>query len=119
LSKELLRRYPNIERAPILELPELVAARADVPKDLVGDLFFHPYDFAGPQPVKDADVYILRDVFRDWSDKYAVEILRNQIPALKPGARVYVNETCLPAVGKATRLQNHLAGEVLMKSSPS
>ncbi|KUJ12941.1 S-adenosyl-L-methionine-dependent methyltransferase [Mollisia scopiformis] len=49
------------------------------------------------QPVKWADVYYLRLVLHDWSDKYAIRILRNLIPALRKGARVLVSEICVPS----------------------
>lgn len=38
----------------------------------------------------------LRAVLHNWSDKYAVQILRNLIPALKPGAKVLVNDVVTP-----------------------
>ena len=54
------------------------------------------HDFFEEQPVKGADVYLLRWVLHDWSDSYAVRILRALIPALNKGARVILNETVLP-----------------------
>lgn len=36
------------------------------------------------QPVRHADVYFFRAIFHNWRHKYAVEILRNLMPALKP-----------------------------------
>ncbi|PQE06070.1 s-adenosyl-l-methionine-dependent methyltransferase protein [Rutstroemia sp. NJR-2017a BBW] len=46
-------------------------------------------------PVKEADIYFLRWILHD-SDKYALKILQNTIPALKPGARILVLDMCLP-----------------------
>ncbi|RYO44975.1 hypothetical protein AA0116_g13495 [Alternaria tenuissima] len=60
-------------------------------------------DFFSPQPVKDADIYFFRRIFHDWSDKHAVEIIRSLIPALKPGARVRVNELLVPKPGELPR----------------
>lgn len=59
-----------------------------------------PHDFLEVQPVHGADVYLLRWILHDWSDKYAIQILRNLTPALKKGARVVVNDVCLPAPGQ-------------------
>lgn len=47
------------------------------------------------QPVS-ADVYMFRFVFYDWSDAYVVKILRQLIPALKPGARIIISDSNLP-----------------------
>jgi hypothetical protein len=54
------------------------------------------HDFFTPQTVV-ADVYLLRWILHNWSDKYCMRILRALIPALKPGARVVVNEDVRPA----------------------
>lgn len=53
-------------------------------------------DFFSVQPVRDADIYFFRCVFHNWSDKYSVKILQNLIPALKPGAKVLVNDLVMP-----------------------
>ena len=58
------------------------------------------HDFLTPQPVKGADIYLLRWILHDWSDKYSVAILRNLIPALKRGAKVLVNDVCIPEPGQ-------------------
>ncbi|KAK8130698.1 hypothetical protein PG999_003078 [Apiospora kogelbergensis] len=43
-----------------------------------------------------ADVYFFRWVFHNWSDKYCVRILRAQIPALRRGSRLLVQESLMP-----------------------
>ncbi|OJJ97232.1 hypothetical protein ASPACDRAFT_46085 [Aspergillus aculeatus ATCC 16872] len=57
---------------------------------------FQAHDFFHEQPVKGADVYFLRLVLHDWSDKYALQILRALIPALESGAKVVVNDRVVP-----------------------
>lgn len=52
---------------------------------------FMAHDFFTPQPVT-ADVYFLRWILHNWSDKYCVEILRSLVPGLKSGARVLLYE---------------------------
>jgi hypothetical protein len=42
--------------------------------------------------VKNADVYYLRWILHDWSDKYCVKILKSLIPAMKQGARLFLSE---------------------------
>lgn len=95
LAELLLRRFPSLQQAVVQDLPKSIAD-AQVPKDLEESdrLKLMEYDFFTEQPVKDADVYFMRQILHDWSDSKCVEILKNQIPALKPGARIILNETC-------------------------
>ena len=59
-----------------------------------------PYNFlTEQQPVKNADVYFFRWVLHNWADRYCTKILRNLIPALKPGAKIVVNDIVLPEAG--------------------
>ena len=60
---------------------------------------FQVHDFFGEQPVKYADAYFLRMILHDWPDDYCVRILRNLIPALKDGAKILINDFCLPPFG--------------------
>ncbi|TVY62309.1 O-methyltransferase fsr2 [Lachnellula suecica] len=57
---------------------------------------FIAHDFFQEQLVKDADIYFLRRILHDWSDKYITKILQNLIPALKKGSRVLISDMCLP-----------------------
>lgn len=96
LCKAILEAYPGVERAVVEDLPEVVAQGAlEIPKQLEDRLEFRPYSFFEPQSVRDADVYIWRCVLHDWPDSYAADILRNQIPGLKKGARIIFLERCL------------------------
>lgn len=70
----------------------ITGAEAGIPEELRPHVSFMPYDFFTPQPVRDADVYLFRRIFHGWSDKYSVRILRSQVPALKKGARILINE---------------------------
>lgn len=100
---QILRKYPTIH-AVVEDLPEVVA-NAQVPPDLEQRLNFRAHDFFAEQPVRGADVYFLRSIFHDWPDQYGIRILRNLIPALKPGARVVLNEACLPETGQLSHYQ--------------
>ncbi|KAK4184518.1 S-adenosyl-L-methionine-dependent methyltransferase [Podospora australis] len=53
-------------------------------------------DFFQPQPVKDADVYFFRSVMHNWPDAGAAKILKAQIPALKPGAKILIMDELMP-----------------------
>lgn len=92
----LATTFPDI-RCVVQDLPEVVAAGASkLPPALMNRVNFMAHDFLTEQPVKNADVYYFRWIFHNWSDKYCVQILRNLIPALKPGAIILINDNCLP-----------------------
>ncbi|KEZ41332.1 hypothetical protein SAPIO_CDS7441 [Scedosporium apiospermum] len=60
------------------------------------------HDFFTDQVVKDADVYFLRWIFHNYSDPYAIKILKSLIPALKPGAKIIINDHCFREPGTET-----------------
>ncbi len=70
---------------------ELVKADAK----LLGRIEYKTHDFFTPEDVS-ANVYIFRMILHDWSDSDCVKIVKSLLPALKPGARVLVNEGILP-----------------------
>lgn len=53
--------------------------------------------------VGNADIYFFRWIFHNWSDKYCIQILRNQIPALKKVARIVINDNVLLEPGTLPR----------------
>ncbi|KAK3939455.1 O-methyltransferase [Diplogelasinospora grovesii] len=57
------------------------------------------HDFFTEQVTKDADVYFFRWIMHNYSTPYAIKILWNLIPALKPGARILINDHCLGEPG--------------------
>ncbi|RDK45505.1 O-methyltransferase [Aspergillus phoenicis ATCC 13157] len=100
VSIEIASQYPNVQ-CIVQDLPDTIAGlAANVPPALSERVTGMPHDFLEVQPVHGADVYLLRWILHDWSDKYAIQILRNLTPALKKGARVVVNDVCLPAPGQ-------------------
>jgi ubiquinone/menaquinone biosynthesis C-methylase UbiE len=102
---ELASKVPKI-KCVVQDLAEVVEkGRAQVPQELSERVMFMEHDFFTEQPVKDADVYYLHWIFHNWSDKYCIDILRNLIPALKKGARIVVNEFCVPPLGMLTPFQ--------------
>jgi len=72
---------------------------AALPAALRGRVRFVTHDFFTPQPVHGAEAYFFANVIHNWSDWYAVRILRALIPALKPGARVLVCDRLIPEPG--------------------
>ncbi|CEJ58738.1 hypothetical protein PMG11_07385 [Penicillium brasilianum] len=56
---------------------------------------FEQHNFFEEQPVV-ADGYIFRHILHDWSDADSVAILEALLPALRPGAKVFISEGILP-----------------------
>ena len=107
IAIELLLRFPSIEKCVVEDLPEVVET-AKIPDLVESRLEFKAHNFFTEQPVKSADAYLLRSVLHDWSDKYATQILRNLVPALKHGARIIINEVCLPEPGQIPFYQEQI-----------
>lgn len=93
-ARDIARHFPDM-KCIVQDLPEVIS-KAEVPSDLTTRLSFMEHDFFTEQPVRGADVYMMRWILHNWSDKYALQILRNLIPAFKHGSRVLVSEACLP-----------------------
>lgn len=60
---------------------------------------FQAYDFRTEQPLHNADVYYFKNIFHNWPDASCIEILRNQIRALKPGATILIDDFTLHEPG--------------------
>lgn len=105
LSIAIAQRHPNVsfvvqDRAAVAR-----EGRAKLPSQLANRVSFMAHDFFNEQPIIDADVYLLRWILHDWSDKYAIRILRALKPALKDGAKIIVMEHVLPESGSVPAYQ--------------
>lgn len=105
VSIMLARRFPQIT-CIVQDMPATVKeGKEQLPEDVKERVSFMSHDFWTEQPVKGADIYYFRWVFHDWSDSLSVKILRQLIPALKPGARILINDICIPPPGKMSPYQ--------------
>lgn len=88
IAYALAKAFPN-PKFIVQDLPEIVsqaqAAQNGVEKEIASRVSFLPHDFFTTQPIKNADVYFLRMIFHNYSDKYAVKILHHLMPAMKKG----------------------------------
>ena len=50
------------------------------------------HNFFAPQPVKDADIFVVRFILHDWPDKYCYQILRRLREAAAPFTRLMIIE---------------------------
>ncbi|KAI1265698.1 S-adenosyl-L-methionine-dependent methyltransferase [Xylariaceae sp. FL1019] len=113
--KAILLKFP-VEKATVLDLPEVVAT-AETPKELEGRLEFCAYNFL-TQPVShEADAYVFRHIFHDWSDDYAVKIVKNMVPRMKNGSRIWISEVVVPDLGDKSHVadQRKRGADILMK----
>ena len=96
ISQYLARQTSNI-RFVIQELPHVVSeAPAHLPADLKNRIDFVVHDFFSPQSNESAPTaFLLRYILHNWSDKYAVSILKNLAPAMRRGSKVLVYEYVL------------------------
>lgn len=92
----------------VQDRPEVVTEGQNRLSDEIPNVTFMPHDFFTDQPVKGADVYFLRWILHDWSDKYAIQILRSLVPALKPGAKVLVNEYVVSEAGTVSAYEDRM-----------
>ena len=99
VSIVLAKEHANINFIVQDSAKTVAIGRQEVPDEVKDRISFTVHDFWTEQPVKGAEVYLFRQIFHDWSDKYAVKILRNLIPALKTGARIIISDMCMPPKG--------------------
>lgn len=89
----------------VQDLPAVIKRAKDpatcvVPEHMRSRFEFMAHDFYQPQPVQ-ADVFFVRMIMHDYSDKYCIKILRPLVQALKPGGKIILMDAVLPPVGGA------------------
>lgn len=72
------------------------------------NISFMAHDFLTPQPVLEADIFMFRFVMHDWSDKYAVRILQNLLPAMKQSTRILIMDFLLGVPGVIPKVTERL-----------
>jgi 6-hydroxytryprostatin B O-methyltransferase len=90
----------------VQDLDEVVqAAKTRRPKDQEeGKIKFEAHDFFEPQPIENADVYLLRFICYDHSDKYAAK-MANIESAMGPTSRIIIMDGVLPPPGTLSRAE--------------
>ncbi|KAI0533798.1 sterigmatocystin 8-O-methyltransferase [Xylaria digitata] len=95
---ELAKRFGNL-KIVVQDLENVVAGADDaVPEELRGRVRFEAHNFFEPQ-VAQPDVFFLRLVLHNWTDKYSVRILRALVPSLRNGSRVIIMDVCMRETG--------------------
>lgn len=91
----------------VQDLDEVVqAAKTGQVKDQKEEkIKFEAHDFFEPQPIKNADVYLLRFICHDHSDKYAAKILANIVSTMGPTSRILIMDGVMPPPGTLSRAE--------------
>ena len=94
----IAQSFPDL-RFVVQDLPDMIEGAAEeLPTDVDLRIKFMEHDFFTEQPVS-ADVYLFRIVFHNWSDANVIKILKSTIPAMRPGARIVLNDYLIPELG--------------------
>ncbi|ORY02356.1 S-adenosyl-L-methionine-dependent methyltransferase [Clohesyomyces aquaticus] len=97
VAVSLATTYNNL-RLVSQDLDNTIQSAPPISDELHGRVDLMSHDFFTEQPVR-ADAYLFRWIFHNWPDKYSIKILQALIPALKSGARILVQDGCLPEPG--------------------
>ncbi|KKY18463.1 putative cercosporin toxin biosynthesis protein [Phaeomoniella chlamydospora] len=106
VSVDILRRYATF--TGVVQDLEEVVSQCTAPTDLIEKLSFQTANFLDPQPIQDADAYLLRRVLHDWSDQDCKRILQNIIPSMKTGSRLILSEFVVPEPGMMTSYEEKM-----------
>lgn len=95
----IAKRFDNLSIQVQDMEPVVDGAELGVPEEFKGRVTFQATNFFAPQTVA-AEVYFFRWILHNWSDKYCRLILQAQIPMLKPGSRLLIQDICMPEPGQ-------------------
>ena len=99
LTTAIAKKFPSLH-CIVQDREEIVhIGQGTLDAGLKDRVTFMAHDFFLEQPVKGADVYLLRWILHDWSDTYAIKIIRALIPALEHTSRVVICDHIVPAPG--------------------
>lgn len=101
----LAEKFPQI-RLVVQDLPKNAEAgrrlAAESKNPAAERVTFQSHDFTNCQPLRSADVYLLRMILHDWPDEQAAGIIRNLADAMdknQPNSRLLIMDTVLPTPG--------------------
>jgi hypothetical protein len=100
---DLASKFENLKLLVQDSAAVIDGADAAVPESLKEHVKFMPHELFETQ-TEQADVYFFRMILRSWTDQKAIKILQAQIPALRPGAKILIQDAVLPAPGSDSPL---------------
>ena len=104
----ILEKYPEM-RCIVQDLPGVIKNSQKLLPKNESRMTFMAHDFFTEQPVKGANIYLLRQILHDWSDKYAARILGALVPALTKNSTILIMEHILPEPGTLPTGQEFLS----------
>ncbi|KAI1453493.1 sterigmatocystin 8-O-methyltransferase [Annulohypoxylon moriforme] len=99
VAMELAKSFGGVKLLVQDNEPVIKGAKDSIPDEFKGRIDFKANGLFDTQTVE-ADAYLFRLVFQIWPDKYALRILKAQIPALRPGAKIIIQDTVAPEPGE-------------------
>lgn len=69
------------------------------PSNVADRISFQVHNFFAPQPDNGADVYLLRHILHDWSDRLAIDIIRQITKVMKDHGLIIIVDGVLPPPG--------------------
>ncbi len=98
IAVQLATRFNNL-KIVVQDMDKVIEnAEKDIPENLQNRVTFMPHDLFSPQTIQ-ADVIFFRWIMHNWPDKQCISILRAQIPVLKTGVRIIIQEVCMAEPG--------------------
>lgn len=93
----LLDEIPDLKANLVLQdVPEVLKNKIDTKQ---GGIQTMPHDIFQPQPVKGADVYVLRRVLHNWPDIECQKILGHIRDAMESNSILLIHERIFPEIG--------------------
>jgi len=94
----LASKFSNLDLV-VQDMAQMLGNEAALPEELKGRITFEAHELFAPQTVK-ADAVYFRWTLRNWADKYALMALKAQVPGLKAGGKIIIEDVILPEPGK-------------------
>ncbi|KAH7087025.1 S-adenosyl-L-methionine-dependent methyltransferase [Paraphoma chrysanthemicola] len=92
---ELAKNFPKLKFVVQDSKDTLVGVNSTIPSELASQVKFKEHELFAPQDAQ-ADVYFFRMVFRGLGDAFATQVLKAQIPALRSGAKILIQDVVMP-----------------------
>ncbi|KAI0441971.1 O-methyltransferase-domain-containing protein [Xylaria telfairii] len=77
---------------------------SELSKDIGSRIDAIEHNFFSAQPVKGADIYLLRTILHDWADPDAVKILKEIVDAMTPSSCLLIMDMILPKPGSVSSI---------------
>ncbi|GAA6013297.1 hypothetical protein JCM10207_000847 [Rhodosporidiobolus poonsookiae] len=109
VSRKVAEAFPNLkltlqDRPEVMQGPAQELWQSEMPDALEsGRVMLMPHDFYQPQPVKGANMYLMRYIIHDLCDEDALKVLSNLAAAAAPSSRLLLIEQTYDALAAGHR----------------